>query len=180
MTANDTIISRTAAQQVADAWEARAEARRQEGDSAAARLQRIYAGKAEARPDTASAAGAAAVGPVDAWFAVAEPADSAGRLPIEQMLAAPACVISWEPAPPVPLRWETGMEGNPRQISIGDNSGVLAIVSVIFLLMMLSFSRCKRLVGQLWHELWSVPSRDNAFDERTTGETRTMLLMAVQ
>lgn len=107
-------------------------------------------------------------------------ADTTDALPIVKMLSAPEMESTWQPAAQPVARWETGMEGEPRTISIGDNSGVLTLIAVISLLMLLSFSHCKRLIGQLAHEIWAIRKRENAFDERTTGESRTMLLMAVQ
>ena len=81
--------------------------------------------------------------------------------------------------PPPPPTWDQGLEGAPRQINAGDNSGVLAIVSGVFVLMMLSYRRCSRLFSSLFKELLGM-RRPNVFDEHTSKETGVLTLMAMQ
>ena len=84
-----------------------------------------------------------------------------------------------EPAPD-PLPWETGMQGDARNVGVGDNQGVLAIVACVFTMMMLSYRSCKRLFASLYKGLFSLRRRKNAFNENTSHETRMLMLMAVQ
>ncbi len=82
--------------------------------------------------------------------------------------------------PPPPAQWSTGLDGTPRTINVGDNSGVLTMVTVVLVLMMISYRHCRRLFATLWQEMWAMRHRHNVFDERTTNETHVLTLMAMQ
>lgn len=84
------------------------------------------------------------------------------------------------PPPPPPATWTTGLAGNERTVSVGDNSGVLTMVAVVIVMMMISYKHCRRLFSTLWQELWAMRHRANVFDEHTTNETRVLALMALQ
>ncbi|MCD8385975.1 MAG: DUF4271 domain-containing protein [Bacteroidales bacterium] len=88
-------------------------------------------------------------------------------------------LIETEPELPTE-NWREGRLGDERPINIGDNSGVLAIVSCIFILMMLGYKQCRRLFSSLGHQLWGMRRRANVFDPHTSNETRYIVLMAVQ
>ncbi len=81
---------------------------------------------------------------------------------------------------PPPATWETGLEGIPRPVYVGDNSGVLAVVAGIFVLMMLSYRHCRRLFVTMVQELWGMRRRANVFDEHTSNESRVVTLMVLQ
>ena len=81
---------------------------------------------------------------------------------------------------PEPELWTTGMEGTARTVGVGDNSGVLAMISAIFLLMLLSYKQCRRIFSSMGRELWSTRPRENAFDEHTANESRVVVLMGLQ
>lgn len=76
--------------------------------------------------------------------------------------------------------WETGLEGIPRPVYVGDNSGVLAVIAGISILMMLSYRHCRRLFMVMVQELWGMRHRANVFDEHTSNESRVVALMALQ
>lgn len=76
--------------------------------------------------------------------------------------------------------WTMGMESEQRPSSPADNSWLSASLTALIVLMMLSVSRNRRLFRTLWDELVGMRRRENAFDERTTRETSTILLMVVQ
>lgn len=80
--------------------------------------------------------------------------------------------------PPAPS-WEDGLEGTPRTINAGDNSGVLTIITAMFVLMMLGFRQSRRLIKVLFKELLGMRT-PNIFDENTSNETGVITLMAVQ
>lgn len=80
--------------------------------------------------------------------------------------------------PPAPS-WEDGLEGTPRTVNAGDNSGVLTIITAIFVLMMLGFRQSRRLFKVLFKELLGMRT-PNLFDENTSNETGVLTLMAVQ
>lgn len=111
-------------------------------------------------------------------------ADSLSHVSITEALmalppAAADTLAATAVAEPQPL-WQTGLEGTPRTVSIGDNSGVIALVAGMFLLMMMSYKHCRRLFATLGQSLWGMRRRANAFDEHTTNETRTLVLMSLQ
>ena len=60
--------------------------------------------------------------------------------------------------------WHDGIAGTTRPVNVGDNSGVLALLTAIFMAMMLSYRRCRRLFSVLWQEMLGMRSRENAFD----------------
>lgn len=90
-----------------------------------------------------------------------------------------AHVRELESIPPPPA-WTTGIEGTTRVETIGDNSGVLAVVACVFVLMLLSYRSSARLFSKLWHDMWGLRKRENVFDEHTSNETRTLAIMALQ
>lgn len=79
-----------------------------------------------------------------------------------------------------PADWHDGIAGSSRPVNIGDNSGVLAVLTAIFLAMMLSYRKCKRLFSVLWQEMLGMRSRENAFNDSTGNERGAIALMAVQ
>lgn len=81
---------------------------------------------------------------------------------------------------PQPEPWTTGLQGTARTVGVGDNSGVLAMISAIFLLMLLSYKQCRRVFTTMGKELWSTRPRENAFDEHTANESRVVVLMGLQ
>lgn len=81
--------------------------------------------------------------------------------------------------PPPPPTWEQGLEGVMRPINAGDNSGVLTIVTGVFVLMMLSYRKYSRLFSSLFRALLGM-RRPNIFDEHTSKETGVITLMALQ
>lgn len=104
---------------------------------------------------------------------------------LDSALAAPpvACsaadtvvsVTEQEPAP-----WLSGLEGEERAVPTGADSGILSLVTGLLLMMMFIVHRCRKLFGSLWQELLGMRSRANAFDDRTSGESSALTLMAVQ
>lgn len=76
--------------------------------------------------------------------------------------------------------WLSGLESEHRPSSTADNSWLSAVLIAFIVLMLLSVSRNRRLFRTLWDELVGMRRRENAFDEHTTRETSTLLLMAVQ
>lgn len=81
--------------------------------------------------------------------------------------------------PPPSPDWEDGLEGTPRTINAGDNSGVLTIITAMFVVMMLGFRQSRRLFKVLFKELLGMRS-PNVFDENTSNETGVLTIMAVQ
>ncbi len=81
--------------------------------------------------------------------------------------------------PPKKSTWEEGLEGTPRPINAGDNSGVLAIITGMFVVMALGFRQSKRLFKVLFKDLLGMRG-PNVFDEHTSNETGVLTLMAMQ
>lgn len=82
--------------------------------------------------------------------------------------------------PPPPPSWQDGLEGIPRPVGVGDDNGVLAVITAMFLVMLLSFRHCRRLFATLFQELLGMRQRANVFDEHTSNETQMMVMMAAQ
>lgn len=76
--------------------------------------------------------------------------------------------------------WMEGVKPSPRQTSPADNAGVLAIILGMLVLLAFNMGHIRRLFKSLPQKLLSVRRRDNAFDERTANETRTMGLLVLQ
>lgn len=81
---------------------------------------------------------------------------------------------------PDPDPWLSGLEGEERAVPIGSDSGILSLVTALLLMMLLIVHRCRKLFGSLWQELLGMRRRANAFDDRTSGESSALTLMAVQ
>lgn len=109
-------------------------------------------------------------------------ADSVATHPLVLELSRPRMEINLAEiaVAPAPPQWQTGLEGTPRSIGVGDNSAVLALVSAVLVAMMLGYRHFRRLFGVLIGTLRGMRSRGNAFDEHTSAEARMMVMMAVQ
>lgn len=108
-----------------------------------------------------------------------------------------ACDASWAPAPfgvsteaMAPFSrhdrelyhtsapgWLKGVDVPVRRENVADNPGVLSLLVGIFVLTGLNMGHIRRLFHTLPQRLWSVRRRGNAFDETTSNETRTFLLL---
>lgn len=80
---------------------------------------------------------------------------------------------------PVPAE-RIGRDAQPRLVELGQNSGILSVIAVISVLLLLGFSKFRRLFALLASNLWSLRKRANAFDDRTSNETTVFVLMAMQ
>ncbi|MDE7119011.1 MAG: DUF4271 domain-containing protein [Muribaculaceae bacterium] len=79
-----------------------------------------------------------------------------------------------------PRSWAEGIAPVPRHTSPADNTGVLSIILAMLVLIAFNIGHIRRLFKSLPQKLLSVRRRDNAFDERTANETRTMALLTLQ
>lgn len=73
--------------------------------------------------------------------------------------------------------WLKGVDVPLRRENVADNPGVLSLLVGVFVLMGLNMGHIRRLFHSLPQRLWSVRRRGNAFDETTSNETRTFLLL---
>lgn len=80
----------------------------------------------------------------------------------------------------LPPAWQSGIEGTGRWQSTGTDSGLLTILTAIFVALALNFRHCPRIFANFSGELLSVRRRANVFDEHTTNESRVLLLLIVQ
>jgi len=88
-----------------------------------------------------------------------------------------------EPQPEVVVPRETYLAGiapEERTVTVGSDSGVLAIISVVSILILLCFKQCRRIFSSIGDDLWGLRRRANTFDEHTSGESRVIMLMLVQ
>lgn len=79
-----------------------------------------------------------------------------------------------------PPAWQAGVEGSPRPFTPATDSGVLAIIIAVIVLIGLNMRHVRRIFRSLPHDLFSVRRRDNAFDEHTANETRVSILQLFQ
>lgn len=80
----------------------------------------------------------------------------------------------------IPDKWTSGMEGSSRQGSLTGNSGILTIIVIMFVMLSMNFKECRKLFSRFTEDLRSDKKRENAFDERTSHETRLTLLTVTQ
>lgn len=76
--------------------------------------------------------------------------------------------------------YTNGLVGETRPTQPGQNSGVLTILVLTFLFVAFSFKHYSRLFKSSTQDLWSMRRRENAFDEHTSNETRTLIAMLFQ
>ena len=76
-----------------------------------------------------------------------------------------------------PPAWVHGHNGTHRPISPATDSGILAILMAVFVLVALNMRHVRRIFSSLPQDLLSVRRRNNAFDEHTANESRVMGLM---
>lgn len=79
-----------------------------------------------------------------------------------------------------PPEWLSGLQGQKRATEIGDNSGILAVIAGMAILVLVSYGKFRRLFSSLTANLWSLRTRANAFDEHTSNETPVLILLAAQ
>ncbi len=73
-----------------------------------------------------------------------------------------------------------GLPGDWRTESAGQNSGVLLVLLTAFLFVAFNFKHFSRLFKTFAQDLWSMRRRENAFDDHTTNEGRTLISLLVQ
>lgn len=82
---------------------------------------------------------------------------------------------------PVTPGWAIGLEGSTRQNKLNSNSGILTLIVLLFVAISLSFKDYRKLFSKFAEEMRSShKSRGNAFDERSSHETRLMCLSILQ
>lgn len=76
--------------------------------------------------------------------------------------------------------YTTGIPGTPRPTSPGENSGIMTLIAISFLLVAIGFKHCSRLFRTFTQDLWSVRRRANVFDDRTANETQVLVTLIIQ
>ena len=84
------------------------------------------------------------------------------------------CYVSRPPA------WQSGVAVCPRPVSLGTDSGLMAVVVGVLVLIGLGMRHVRRLFRALPQDLFSVRRRANAFDEHTANESRVVILLLLQ
>lgn len=98
----------------------------------------------------------------------------------QQTLITADTVILTETEPVTP-GWTIGLEGSARQNKLNSNSGILTLIVLLFVAISLSFKDYRKLFSKFAEEMRSShKSRGNAFDERSSHETRLMCLSILQ
>ena len=73
--------------------------------------------------------------------------------------------------------WTHGHAGQPRPLTPATDSGILAILVAMLVLVGLNMRHVRRIFSSLPQDLLSVRRRNNAFDEHTANETRVIALL---
>ncbi len=76
--------------------------------------------------------------------------------------------------------WMSGMAGEARPVTPGSDTGILAMVVMLLVLVGLNMRHVRRLFRTITQDLWSVRRRANAFDDHTAKETRTIVILLLQ
>lgn len=79
-----------------------------------------------------------------------------------------------------PPAWQSGVAGAERQVMLGSDSGVMAVVTGLLVLIGLSMRYLRRLFKAIPQDLFSVRRRANVFDEHTANESRVVMLLLLQ
>ena len=73
--------------------------------------------------------------------------------------------------------WRLGVEGAARPVAPASDSGIIAMLLGVIILLGLSMTHVRRVFRSLPQDLWSVRRRNNIFDEHTANETRVVALL---
>ncbi len=79
-----------------------------------------------------------------------------------------------------PPAWQSGVAGVSRPLTPAADSGVIAIVVAVMVLIGLNMRHVRRIFRSMPQDLLSVRRRANAFDEHTANETRVGALQLLQ
>lgn len=93
---------------------------------------------------------------------------------------APSSIKELELCTTISDPYTNGLVAETRPTQPGQNSGVLTILVLAFLFVAFSFKHYSRLFKHSTQDLWSMRRRENAFDEHTSNETRTLIAMLIQ
>jgi hypothetical protein len=74
----------------------------------------------------------------------------------------------------------TGIKGEERPSTPGTDTGILALVVMLLVLIGLNMKHVRRIFNTITQDLWSVRRRENAFDDHTAKETRTIIILLLQ
>lgn len=78
------------------------------------------------------------------------------------------------------ISFAQGVEPTPLTQRIATDSGVLLLLTGMFLIVAFNFKHCYRLFKALGQDLVSVRRRANVFDDTTTSETRVLVVLLFQ
>lgn len=93
---------------------------------------------------------------------------------------APSSITEEQLCSTATVPYTNGLAGETRPTQPGQNSGVLTILVLAFLFVAFSFKHYSRLFKSSTQDLWSIRRRENAFDEHTSNESRTLIAMLFQ
>lgn len=78
------------------------------------------------------------------------------------------------------IPYTEGIPGTARQITTGEDSGIITLLVATFLFVATGFRHCSRLFKIFAQDLWTVRRRANAFDDRTANETHVLITLIIQ
>lgn len=113
-------------------------------------------------------------------------ADSAAHVALPWELSvcreeeAPSSASEREACRSLETTYLSGLPAEPRQPRAATDSGILTLLTVMFLFVAFNFKHCAKLFGVLAADMWSVRRRANAFDDPTANETRVLVVLLFQ
>lgn len=72
-----------------------------------------------------------------------------------------------------------GVEGTPRPVGYGENSWLSTIIVAMLVIIALNVSHCRQLFKNFSQNLIGLRRRENAFDNRTANEMRTLVIIVM-
>lgn len=109
---------------------------------------------------------------------------AAAALPWDELVCreadAPASAAEREMCRSLGTTYLTGLPAEPRQPQAATDSGILTLLTVMFLLVAFNFKHCAKMFGVLAADMWTVRRRANAFDDPTANETRVLVVLLFQ
>lgn len=76
--------------------------------------------------------------------------------------------------------WHSGLLGRVRPTNGAADSGLLTVLTVLFVVLALNFKYCPRIFANFFGDLWHIRRRANVFDEHTARESRVLILLVLQ
>ncbi len=92
---------------------------------------------------------------------------------------APVSALEQSTCSSVDAMWREGITPQPLTVNAARDPVVIGILLAVIALVMFNFSSCRRMFSHITQDLWGTRRRENAFDDPTANESRTIILLIV-